>query len=480
MTGTNDNRPDFQRMIKDSSNKLWDYVIVYKLDRFSRNKYETTIHKHTLSNNGVKVLSAMENIPDTPEGIILESLLEGMNQYYSAELSQKVQRGLNESYIKGLFTGGVQIYGYKVVEKRNVIDEDEAKIVREIFSKFAQGFTGADIANDLKSRDIRTKNGNLINAKKIYKIIRNVKYTSKVQHGDNIYTNIYPAIVDETIWQKVQTIRNAYKHAQVRKQDSYNYLLSGKLYCGYCKHKMVGEVGKEINKISKYRYYTCLTKRRRKTENCSMQTNRKEELEKEVMNITWKVLSNNNNLKKIAQKIMLCQSERNEEEAKIKALEINREKLLKASQNLISAVELGIVTEQTRVRLKELERQIAEHDIAIEQEKQKAMTFLTEDMIIDYFKKIICGDIENFDVQKQIVKTFIREIILYNDAIVIVYNFIDNRLTKNVVPDDIENFDLEKIKQSLLTEEDINSSVDITIFYSKEYFAVIEKRINKE
>lgn len=77
MTGTNDNRPDFQKMLKDSNRKEWDYVLVYKLDRFSRNKYETAIHKKTLRDNGVKVLSAMENIPDTPEGIILESLLEG-------------------------------------------------------------------------------------------------------------------------------------------------------------------------------------------------------------------------------------------------------------------------------------------------------------------------------------------------------------------------------------------------------------------
>ena len=115
MTGTNDLKPDFQRMIKDSNKKQWNYIIVYKLDRFSRNKYETTIHKHTLSNNGVRVLSAMENIPDTPEGIILESLLEGMNQYYSAELSQKVKRGLNESYIKGNFTGGHHLYGYDVI-----------------------------------------------------------------------------------------------------------------------------------------------------------------------------------------------------------------------------------------------------------------------------------------------------------------------------------------------------------------------------
>ena len=77
MTGTNDMRPDFQRMVRDSAKRQWDYVIVYKLDRFSRDKYATTIHKHTLKENGVKLLSAMENIPDTPEGIILESLLEG-------------------------------------------------------------------------------------------------------------------------------------------------------------------------------------------------------------------------------------------------------------------------------------------------------------------------------------------------------------------------------------------------------------------
>lgn len=77
MTGTNDNRKDFQRMLRDSAKQAWDYVIVYKLDRFSRNKYEMAMHKKTLKDNGVKLLSAMENIPDTPEGIILESLLEG-------------------------------------------------------------------------------------------------------------------------------------------------------------------------------------------------------------------------------------------------------------------------------------------------------------------------------------------------------------------------------------------------------------------
>lgn len=100
MTGTNDNRPDFQRMIKESAKREWDYVLVYKFDRFSRNKYETAIHKKTLKDNGVKVLSATEHIPDSPEGIIFESMLEGYAEYYSAELSQKVRRGMNETRMK--------------------------------------------------------------------------------------------------------------------------------------------------------------------------------------------------------------------------------------------------------------------------------------------------------------------------------------------------------------------------------------------
>ena len=139
MTGTNDNRADFQRMIKDSSKREWNYVIVYKLDRFSRDKYATAVHKKTLKDNGVKLLSATECIPDTPEGIIMESLIEGMGQYYSEELSQKVRRGMNETRQKGNFTGGHLLYGYSVENKKVIIDEEKAEIVRYIFEQYSVG-----------------------------------------------------------------------------------------------------------------------------------------------------------------------------------------------------------------------------------------------------------------------------------------------------------------------------------------------------
>ncbi len=213
MTGTNDNRPDFQRMIKDSSRKKWDYVLVYKLDRFSRNKYETVIHKKTLRDNGVKVLSAMENIPDTPEGIILESLLEGMNQYYSAELSQKVKRGMNETRQKGNFTGGFLVYGYKVVDKKVVIDENKADTVRYIFEQYAMGVYVKDIIKALTEKGILNRNKPFAR-NTVYNILRCEKYSGIYRHGDEVFTNIYPQIVDTETFNKVRDKINANRYGK--------------------------------------------------------------------------------------------------------------------------------------------------------------------------------------------------------------------------------------------------------------------------
>jgi len=210
MTGTNDLRPDFQRMIKDSNKKQWDYVIVYKLDRFSRNKYETTIHKHTLSNNGVKVLSAMENIPDTPEGIILESLLEGMNQYYSAELSQKVNRGLKESYIKGQFTGGVQIYGYEVKDKKNYIHPVEGEIVKEIFDKCGK-FTDEAPLEDWWEMLQLSKYGK-------FKFIDEILFSYRI-HGENtmLQSKHMRQMARQTFAYELNLLKNADFSAEARK-----------------------------------------------------------------------------------------------------------------------------------------------------------------------------------------------------------------------------------------------------------------------
>ena len=489
MTGTNDMRPDFQRMIKDSNKRQWDYVLVYKLDRFSRNKYENTIHKHTLSNNGVKVLSAMENIPDSPEGIILESLLEGMNQYYSEELSQKMHRGLNESYRKGNFTGGLQIYGYDIVDKKNVINPLEAEIVKEVFQRFAKGETGKSIADNMIARGIRTKRGHYLNDKCIYKMIENTKYVGKVKHGDTVYTNIYPAIVDEITWQKVQAIRNSNKHSPGSKKERYDYLLSGKLVCGDCKQFMVG-VTSTNRWGTVYKYYTCLSKRRKKFK-CKTKTILRKDLEDLVFNETWKMLYDNNNLDALVNYICKLHENESQESLVIKSLEKKRAEALKASNNLIYAMEQGIITEQTKLRLKELEAKISQYDFDIEQAKQRTYSYLTPELIKDYFKKAVCGDIENPDVRRLIVRTFIREIILYNNKVVITYNFTDQHLKKSRLPDDIEEVEknskqaersASKIEKGVYKGASFppegnwtntNDKLGFVLFFSNDYFGIM-------
>ena len=114
ISGRTDNRPDFLQMIQDSASRHFDFIIVYQLDRFSRNRYDSAHYKNKLKKYGVRVLSARENINEYASGILMESVLEGMAEYYSAELSQKVKRGMEINASKCLCTGGNRTLGFSV------------------------------------------------------------------------------------------------------------------------------------------------------------------------------------------------------------------------------------------------------------------------------------------------------------------------------------------------------------------------------
>ncbi len=132
-----DDRPAFRQMIQESEKKEFSIILVWKLDRFSRDRYDSAYYKHQLKKNGVRVLSATENISEGPEGIILESMLEGMAEYYSAELAVKVRRGQQENALKCRSNGGVLPLGYCVSKDHTFeIVPEKAAIVREIFTRY--------------------------------------------------------------------------------------------------------------------------------------------------------------------------------------------------------------------------------------------------------------------------------------------------------------------------------------------------------
>ena len=435
MTGTNDNRVSFQKMLKDSSRKEWQYLIVYKLDRFSRNKFESVIHKKTLRDNGVTILSAMENLTDSPEGRMMETVLEGFNQYFSEELTQKVNRGLKESWRKGKATGGQDIFGYDVIDKKYVVNEYESRIVEDAFLMYSQGYKAVAIAEKFRECGFRRKNGKLIDQKYIYTILHNKRYTGVVEHQEELYDNIFPRIISDDVWEKVNAINEENKLAPSRKKEIFDYILSGKLICGDCKHKMGGESGTSHTGDIHY-YYICLS-RRKKRAKCDTKPVQKQWLEDMVINATTRMLSSVNTIKAIAQNIFEIHKKETADNTALKLIERKRAEAVKAQNNIIRAIEKGIITDATKSRLTELEAQISQYDIEINKEKARSYTYLTADDIEMYLSKFVFETTDDIKVRKLIVNTFIREVILYDDEIVITYNFTDNpehlKLTKEHV-----------------------------------------------
>lgn len=255
ISGTTANRPEFQRMIADSKYKTFQAVIVYKLDRFARNRYDSAMYKNKLKSNGVRVLSAKEHITDSPEGIILEGLLEAMNEYYSAELSQKIKRGMRENAIKGKTTGGNVALGYRIgADKMLEIDPAGAALVRRIFTSYDNGETFAQICKGLNDAGYTTSRGKRFRSDTISRILSNQRYTGTYQCTEEEAAHS-PQIIEPSLFQSVQERLTESKHKHRHTQSPHEYVLTGKAICGSCGKRFAGRVG--TSKTDKRYYYYC-------------------------------------------------------------------------------------------------------------------------------------------------------------------------------------------------------------------------------
>jgi len=256
-------RLQFNQMIKDAEKQKFEAVVVYKLDRFARNRYDSAISKAKLAKSGVKVLSATEGISDSPEGVILESVLEGMAEYYSMELAQKVRRGQKESEAKGNHLGPVP-FGYKVVNKKLVIDEQQAQIVREAFDLYTCGATRPEVAKTLNDKGYRTAKGQPFTKNSFSNMFRNERYLGVYLHADTRIEGGIPAIIDRDTFEAAQIVRKKNAGTPGKGKAKVKYLLSGKLFCGHCGSTMVGESG-HSHTGAVYYYYACQNRKKHKS-----------------------------------------------------------------------------------------------------------------------------------------------------------------------------------------------------------------------
>lgn len=423
MTGTNDRRPQFQQMIKDAEKGAFDYVIVYTLDRFARDRYDSAVYKRQLRNCGVKVLSATENISDDPTGVLMESMLEGLAEYYSKELSRKITRGMMDNAEKHLANGSMPL-GYRRGEDgRYEIVESEAAVVREIYDRFAKGDTFADIANSLNSRGIKTKYGSAWSKNSFSKIMSNERYTGVYVFGDIRAPGEIPPIITQELFDKVQyklqTKKQPRGNPQRRRRENGVYLLTGKLFCGKCKSPMVGVSGKAGAKTPHY-YYIC--KRRRAEKTCDKATVRRDWAELQIAKALKEYVLTDAVIDWLATKAM-AYLEETKEPVELTLLNEQLGSTRAAIKNLLSAIEQGIITPSTKARLEELEDVEAQLEAKAELYKAKTSDEISRDEIVTWLISFREGNVNDKAYQELLFDTFLVAAYLYDDHLRIVFNY---------------------------------------------------------
>ena len=412
-----DNRPEFQQMIKDSDKKLFDIVLVWKLDRFARNRYDSARYKTQLKKNGVKLMSATEIISEGPEGIILESVLEGYAEYYSADLAEKVVRGQTENILKGRCNGGRGTFGYTLDSERKFhIDPLTSPFVLESFKKYNEGSTMKEIRDWLNENGIKNPVGGAFTYNSVEHMLKNRRYIGELKFRDVVVPDAIPPIIPLELFEDVQEKIAKNKKAPARRKAEDDYLLTTKLFCGYCGALMFGESGtSRTGEV--HRYYKCATAKKHK--GCKKKTVRKQWLEDLVVNQTMQLVKDDAAMESIIAKVMELQ---NKENTNIPLYEKQLRDAESGIQNMLNAIQVGILTSSTKERLEQLEETKRELEARIAEEKL-AKPKVTEEFIRFWLLRFRKLDMSLKDQRQALVDTFINAIYLYDDKVLITFNY---------------------------------------------------------
>lgn len=400
-------RVQFLKMIKDSEKGLFDAVIVYKLDRFARSRYDSATYKYRLKRNGVQLISATENISNDPEGIILESVLEGMAEFYSAELSQKINRGMRESAYKHNSIGGAIPLGYKIEDKKLVIDPKTAPIVKEAFEKYADGETVAEICRQFNARGYKTSKGTAFGKSSFTKIFRNERYIGVYTFHDYRAEDAIPAIIDKDLWDRVQLRVGKIKNAPARNKAKVVYLLSGKIFCGHCGSKMNGNCN-----AGNYCYYQCYGKKNGNVD-CKKKNIRKEFIERLVAQDALSLLTD-----EYIEQIATIACEKNQHEIELdSALPTIRDRIHQVDlslNHLLKAIESGSAPDMLVKRMGELEKEKKDLQAQAKKESEDIVE-LDKAQVIYWLEQFRGGSIEDEEFCRMLIDLFVNSVTVWDE-----------------------------------------------------------------
>lgn len=428
LTGTSDKRPGFQQMIRDAKKAAWSYVIVYTLDRFARDRYASAVYKRQLKDCGVKVLSAMENISDDPTGILMESLLEGLAEYYSKELSRKVSRGMDDNATKCLVNGALPLGYVRGPDGRYAVCESEAVVVQEIFRRVNNREGIAEIMRDLNRRSIPTKSGKPWVYSSFKSLLSNERYTGVYIYKDVRIPGGIPQIISQSLFDSVQCLLYLKPNArrdptgslpQRRRRENGTYLLTGKLFCGHCKSPMIGISGTSKTSASHF-YYTCKG-RRDDHGSCSKKNIRRDYIEQFVATALRDTMLTGESIQALSAAAIAYQNQY-VNNSELDALKNQLTDTNRSLNNLMNAIEAGIFSATTKSRLAELEAQKRDLSRLISAAEAEAEEALTREEIIATLELFQNGDVNNKDYQEALIDTFLVAAYVYDDRVKFIFN----------------------------------------------------------
>lgn len=440
LTGKNDHRPEFLRMIHDSDRHKFQAVIMYTLDRFARNRYDSAMYKAKLKKNGVKLYYATQPMPDTPETIILESLMEGLAEYYSENLARGVKRGMKENALAGISVGGSGLcLGYKIGANRKYeIEPTGAKAVQTIFEMYAGGKRPYEIVNYLNEHGYKTKRGRAFNKNSLPLILHNKRYLGIYKYADMEIEGGVPAIISQELFDKVQARlkHNARSRASGKAQEEY--LLTGKLFCGHCGKLMVGEAGTSRSGAV-YHYYKCNS--RKYGRKCEKKTECKDWIENLIVKYTVGKVLTDSVIDEVATKVEEIVTKEFNDHTVLNSLREQLKINQAGIKNIMNAIEQGIITPTTKDRLTELEAEGKELEIAIAKEEIKK-PLVTKEHVVYYLRSFKGGDITDRDYCRNVIDALVNSVFLYDNdnggrKIVVTYNF-SNAPNRTIKCSDIE------------------------------------------
>lgn len=411
-----DNRVEFQRMLADAEDHRFDAVIVWKIDRFGRNRQDIAFGKYRLKKAGVQLMYAAESVPDGPEGIVLESVLEGIAEYYSAELRQKIVRGIRESAKKGRFPGQWVPIGYRLDADRHVvIDEETAPIVRECFDMYLHGAKEKDIVQYMRDRGITGQRGGKITKSVVYRMLRNPRYLGIFDYQEiEIRTD---PIIDKETFNTVQTLFPTSRNNAAGKALT-DYLLSCKCFCGYCGAMLIGEKGTgHLGKA--YYYYKCGNKKRG-DKTCELKPVRRELLEDAVIRATMEDMLTDETIEDLTDEVMRIQDEELQDDP-VNALRSRANSVRQKISNLTRVLEDAPDSRAILSRLVELENEEKDLELQITKAEIRKPK-LSEDVVRSWLYSFRTGDVSDPDFRSKLIDTFVAKVDVYNDKAVIYYN----------------------------------------------------------